>query len=54
MYKDIFDDMFFYIFLVLFYDVKKGGSFFMIDEELLIYVDLIIKNTKILLFHFPQ
>jgi hypothetical protein len=53
MYKDIYDDMF-YIFRVLFYEMKKERSFFMIDEELSIYVDLIIKTQRSLLSHFPQ
>ena len=43
----------FYIYFE-FYEVKKRESFSMIDEELSIYVDLIIKAQRSLLSHFPH
>ena len=33
---------------------EDEGSFSMIDEELLVYVDLIIKKQRFLFSHFPQ
>jgi hypothetical protein len=43
MCKDICNGMFYYIFWALFYRVKKGESFSLLDDELWVYIDLIIK-----------
>jgi hypothetical protein len=49
MCKDIYNDMLYiyiyiYIYWALFYEMKKGGSFSTLDEELLVYMDLINKT----------
>jgi hypothetical protein len=43
MYKALHQHVLLYIFWVLLYELKNGGFFFILDEELWIYMDLSIK-----------